>query len=68
MPGRDRGLPGPCAHPAGEIAVDLRFTDGCQGSVILPDGVPGAFHWQGETIALAAGRTTVAVPDAGPQT
>jgi len=43
-------------HPAGWIEGALEF-DGetCRGSVTLPDGVTGTFHWQGNETDLKPG-------------
>ncbi|TWT74583.1 Bacterial alpha-L-rhamnosidase [Posidoniimonas polymericola] len=48
-------------HPKGEITGQLRFdhaAQACEGTISLPEGVPGEFRWGGRVVPLAAGEAT----------
>jgi alpha-L-rhamnosidase len=50
-------------HPRGEIAVSLkREGDGITGEIVLPAGVTGSFHWNGQEISLQPGRQDMVIP------
>ena len=58
------GLPrvsGSMPHPKGEVSVDLQAsgTTGINGTVTLPQGVTGTFHWQGQSLALVPGENDI---------
>ena len=45
--------------PKGDVVLDLRFSeDSVEGTVALPDDLPGVFVWRDETIPLTSGTTT----------
>ena len=48
-------------HPAGAIEMNLqrRGTDGIQGTVTLPEGLSGYFHWNGQDVRLEGGEQPI---------
>ena len=47
-------------HPRGFVETDLEFTgQACRGKIVLPDGIDGVFHWQGQTVPLHPGEQKV---------
>jgi alpha-L-rhamnosidase len=51
-------------HPAGTISVDLQRVGetGIMGTIILPDGITGAFEWQGKQFKLQGGSQVIDLP------
>ena len=49
--------------PRGVVAVDLAFADdgSAEGTVTLPDGLPGTFEWAGRVLRLHPGTNKVSV-------
>lgn len=51
---------GAVPHPRGEVVVDLTRDGGTLvAEVTLPDGVPGVFVWQGNTVELKPGHQSL---------
>lgn len=65
QPGSLESLEAVMAHPDGLIRLELHFSEsGCEVEVELPEGIPGEFHYAGQTIPLSGGHQKLRIPQA----
>ncbi len=59
-PGNASSLTCVVPHPGGRISLELRFSSGrSEGTILLPEGVDGTYHWKGKQQQLAPGSNRI---------